>query len=135
MSTPWPDDSSEAPDTLYDPPPGISGDEPTDEDSVSLRVSLPQERADRLRAVAQQIGLSPSMVAKRAIDMVCEEVVTIQEDTRSPSILVDKYQARIDLLHSIEEAKASDDAPIEDRDASLEETNQEETPPDTDEEA
>lgn len=121
MSTPWSDDSSESPDTLYDPPPGTTGDLQTEDDSVSLRVSLPQERADRLRAVAQQIGLSPSMVAKRAIDMVCEEVVTIQDDSRSPSILVEQYQARLDLLHSIEDAKNSDETPVEDTDPNLDE--------------
>lgn len=33
--------------------------------------------------------------------MICDEVVTIQDDTRPPTLLVDQYQARIDLLHSI----------------------------------
>lgn len=74
---------------------------------------MPEERADRLRAVAQQIGLTPAMVAKRAIKLVCEEVVTIQDDNRSPSILVEQYQARLDLLHSIEEAEQSNESPPE----------------------
>lgn len=95
---------------------------------MSLRVSLPPERADRLRAVAQQIGLSPSMVAKRAIDMVCEEVVTIQDDTRSPSVLVEQYKARIDLLHSIEEATNSDGSLDEDTSPTVEARSEDNTP-------
>jgi hypothetical protein len=81
-----------------------------DDNHVSLRLSMPKERAERLRAVAQQIGLSPSTVAKRAIEMVCDEVVTIQDDTRSPSLLVEQYQARIDLLDSVKQAQPAEPA-------------------------
>lgn len=89
--------------TLYDPPQGETTTAPEEEDRVTLRLSLPQERAERLRAVAQQLGLTPSMVAQRAIDLVCEEVVTIQDDTRSTDTLIEEYQARLDLLHTVEE--------------------------------
>ena len=95
--------------TLYNPPSEGQGPTPSDDDNhVSLRLSMPHERAERLRAVAQQIGLSPSTVAKRAIEMVCDEVVTIQEDTRSPSLLVEQYQARIDLLHSVQQSHSDE---------------------------
>lgn len=89
--------------TLYDPPEGQTTTATEDEDRITLRLSLPQERAERLRAVAQQLGLTPSMVAQRAIDLVCEEVVTIQDDTRTTDTLIEEYQARLDLLHTVEE--------------------------------
>lgn len=97
-------DSTESAGTLYDPPddaPEVDADS-SDESHVALRLSLPSERADRLRAVAQQLGLTPSLVAKRAIELVCDEVVTIQDDARPTSVLIKQYQARLDLLHSVE---------------------------------
>ncbi len=94
--------------TLYDPSPEESGSSASGDDRVSLRLSMPEERAERLRAVAQQIGLSPSTVAKRAIEMVCDEVVTIQKDSRSPSVLVEQYQARLDLLHSVKQPQSDE---------------------------
>jgi hypothetical protein len=95
-------------DSLYDPPSQSAETASPDDDQVSLRLSMPKERAERLRAVAQQIGLSPSTVAKRAIEMVCDEVVTIQADSRSPSVLVEQYQARIDLLHTIAQTQSGE---------------------------
>lgn len=89
--------------TLYDPPDGAEEAPISDEDSLGLRLRLSEDQAERLQAVAQQLGLTPSMVAQRAIKMVCDEVVTIQEDGRSPELLVDQYQARIDLLHAVED--------------------------------
>lgn len=96
--------TSSEPGTLYNPSQKGRKDSSSDEENVSLRLSMPKERAERLQAVAQQIGLSPSTVAKRAIEMVCDEVVTIQDDSRPPSLLVEQYQARLDLLHSVHEA-------------------------------
>lgn len=95
---------SESSGTLYDPPDDASqvDAESSDENHVALRLSLPSDRADRLRAVAQQLGLTPSMVAKRAIELVCDEVVTIQDDARPTSVLIKQYQARLDLLHAVE---------------------------------
>lgn len=101
---------SSDPATLYDPPSKSTEEALPNDDHVSLRLSMPKERAERLRAVAQQIGLSPSTVAKRAIEMVCDEVVTIQADTRSPSLLVKQYQARLDLLHSVKQAQSDEAA-------------------------
>jgi len=89
--------------TLYDPPSDAEEVSSDDDDSVRLRVTLSEDEADQLQAVAQQLGLAPSTVAQRAIEMVCDEVVTIQEDNRAPHLLVDQYQARIDLLHAVED--------------------------------
>lgn len=99
------DTSSHSSGTLYDPPSGSSESGPQDDETVELELSLPKERAERLRAVAQQLGLTPSTVARRAIEMICNEVVTIQGDPRPPTLLVDQYQARIDLLHSIDDSE------------------------------
>lgn len=71
---------------------------------------MSKEQAEQFRAVSQQIGLSPSTLAERAIEMVCDEVVVIQDDTCSPSILVQQYQARIDLLHAVKQAQADESA-------------------------
>lgn len=100
-------DSSSSPhseDTLYDPPDGLSVPdiEEPEEDTVALRLPLSQERAKQLRSVAQQLGLPPSVAAKRAIELVCGEVVTIQNKAQSSRVLIDQYQARLDLLHSVE---------------------------------
>ena len=102
MSTPTsaPNDSFS---TLYDPPSDAEEVSPSDDDSVRLRLTLSEDEAEQLQAVAQQLGLAPSTVAQRAIEMVCNEVVTIQEDNRAPHLLVDQYQARIDLLHAVED--------------------------------
>lgn len=102
--------SDDSPDTLYDVPIDNLEDVPSEvledasneEDQVALRLSLPPNRADRLRAVAQQLGLTPSLVVKRAIELVCDEVVTIQDDARPASVMLDQYQARLDLLHSVD---------------------------------
>jgi len=71
-----------------------------------LELTLPPKRGDRLRAIAQQLGMTPSMAAQRAIDLVCDEVVTIQDDSRSTETLIQEYQARIDLLHAVENSDA-----------------------------
>jgi hypothetical protein len=104
-------DRSASPPTgsLYDPPADASAPPASDDDTVALRLSLPDDRADRLQAVAQQLGLTPSTVAKRAIEMICEEVVTIQDDQRPPQTMVEQYKARIDLLHSVAPPKGDAD--------------------------
>lgn len=94
--------SSDSSGTLYDPPEDTLEPESTETDTVALHLSLPPGRAEKLRAVAQQLGMTPSMAAKRAIELVCDEVVTIQDDTRSTHLLIEQYQARLDLLHSVE---------------------------------
>jgi len=96
--------SDETTGTLYDPPSAESTASSPDDDTVPLRLSLPEDRVERLQAVAEQLGLTPSTLAKRAIEMICDEVVTIQEDARPARQLVEQYQARIDLLHSVKAA-------------------------------
>ena len=98
-------ESSEPSGTLYDPPDETTSESSANTDRITLRMTLPSDRADRLRAVAQQLGLSPSLVAKRAIELVCDEVVTVQKDDRSTSVLIDEYQARLDLLHTVDAPK------------------------------
>mgnify|MGYP006299916629 CR=1 FL=1 len=101
--------SSDQKDTLYDPPDESSAlaSEASDDDTVALRLPLPKKRAERLRTVAQQLGLPPSVAAKRAIELVCDEVVTIQDGTRSTRLMVDQFQAQLDLLHSVEAPEAN----------------------------
>ena len=102
------DSSPDAPNgTLYNPPERTDETLPLEDDSVGLQLTLSEDEAERLQAVAQQLGLTPSTIAQRAIRMVCEEVVTIQEDSRSPTLMVEQYQARIDLLHAVEDNGAS----------------------------
>lgn len=103
--------TNECPDangTLYDPP--EDGSQLPSEDGATLRLSLSPEQAENLRAVAQQLGLTPSLVAKRAIEMACSEVVTLDDNAleKAPYTddtlldVIEEYQARLDLLHSVE---------------------------------
>ncbi len=105
MSDPSSDVSTEDDsNTLYDPAPGEANDPaPNDDDTVNLKLSLSEERAQRLRDVAHQLGLSPSMIARRAIEMICEEVITIHDTYRPSHVLVEEYQTRLDLLHAVED--------------------------------
>ena len=111
-----PPSPNESDGTLFNPPTTPDAASTAEESTVGLRLSLTEEEADRLRSVAQQLGLTPSILAQRAIKMVCEEVVTIQEDSRSPNLMVDQYQARIDLLHAVEENGSSPSPASDDRD-------------------
>ena len=98
-------DPSESLQTLFDSPSGKGEvDLPDEEDTVGLRLSLPSDRAQRLKAVAKQLGLTPSTVAERAIEMICEEVITTQGDQYPPHLHVEQYQARLDLLHAVQNA-------------------------------
>lgn len=102
-----PPNSEESSGTLYNPPSNPENSASSNEETVGLRVTLSEDQRKRLRAVAEQLGLPPSTLAQRAIEMVCDEVVTIQEDNRPPTLLVEQYQARIDLLHGIENASSA----------------------------
>lgn len=94
--------------SLYDPP--ESGEdlelEPTTDHEV-LHLDIPQDLARRLLEVATHLGLTPSMVASRAIELVCDEVGTVDDDALSTDTLLQQYQARLDLLHVLEEAGAA----------------------------
>lgn len=113
--------SNDAAGTLYDPPLAESTAPSSGDETVPLQLSLSENRIERLQAVAEQLGLTPSTLAKRAIEMICDEVVTIQNDERSPSVLVEQYQARIDLLHSINEADETSESENSDDDDSSDE--------------
>lgn len=98
-------DPSESLQTLFDSPSEEGEvDLPEENETVGLRLSLPNDRAQRLKAVAKQLGLTPSTVAERAIEMVCEEVITTQGDQYPPHLHVEQYQARLDLLHAVQNA-------------------------------
>jgi hypothetical protein len=112
VSDPSSDSSPDAPSgTVSDDAPTEDESSSAEEETVALQLSLPEDQIDQLQAVAQQLGLTPSTVARRAIELICQEVSTVQHDERPPRILIEQYQARIDLLHSVEnvEGLASDD--------------------------
>jgi hypothetical protein len=52
--------------------------------------------------VATHLGLSPSIIASRAVGMVCDEVGLVQDGDLSSATLIQKYQTRLDLLHSLD---------------------------------
>lgn len=93
---------SDAPPTLYHPAPANDMDLVPDDASsyVTLPIALPPDAFERLRTVAQQLGLTPSTVAARAIQMICDEVVTIEDRTLETGALIEEYQTRLDLLHA-----------------------------------
>jgi len=67
-----------------------------------LRLDIPRELATRLMEVALHLGLTPSLVASRAIELVCEEVGLVQDNDISSDALIEKYQTRLDLLHRLD---------------------------------
>jgi len=88
--------------TLYDPPDGEAEGLPDKEGEMELELDLPRELAEQLSDVATHLGLSPSIVASRAIDMVCDEVGLVKDRELSSTTLIEKYQTRLDLLHSLD---------------------------------
>lgn len=102
--------------TLYDPPPGEQKEVSEGTEEEELRLEIPQELATRLMEVALHLGLTPSLVASRAIELVCDEVGLVQEEDLSSNTLIEKYQTRLDLLHSLDydvEQEDQDDRPEE----------------------
>jgi hypothetical protein len=88
--------------TLYDPPERSTESVPEKEGEVELELELSPELAEQLSDVATHLGLSPSIIAARAIDMVCEEVGLVKDRELSSTTLIQKYQTRLDLLHSLD---------------------------------
>lgn len=88
--------------TLYDPPPGEQKEVFEETVEEELRLEIPQALATRLMEVALHLGLTPSLVAARAIELVCDEVGLVQEEDLSSNTLIEKYQTRLDLLHSLD---------------------------------
>jgi len=75
---------------------------PEKEGEVELELELPPELAEQLSDVATHLGLSPAIIASRAIDMVCDEVGLVKDRELSSTTLIEKYQTRLDLLHSLD---------------------------------
>lgn len=88
--------------TLYDPPDGEQRNVSEETEEEELRLEIPRELATHLMEVALHLGLTPSLVASRAIEMVCDEVGLVQESDLSSDALIEKYQTRLDLLHSLD---------------------------------
>jgi hypothetical protein len=98
--------------TLYDPSEEKTEEIEEEADEEELILDIPQELARQLLEVALHLGLSPSVVASRAIDMICEEVGLVEDDDLSSGTLIQKYQTRLDLLHTLNfdvESETEDD--------------------------
>ena len=95
--------SSTAPETtLYDPPSQDGEAFSGDAERRDLRLKIPQDLANRLLEVSLHLGLSPSTVASRAIGLVCDEIGLVDREDFSSDTLIQKYQTRLDLLHTLE---------------------------------
>lgn len=88
--------------TLYNPPTKEAVHVASHDEEERLHLELPEDLARRLLDVAQHLGLSPSMVASRAVDLVCDEVGLVEEQELSSGTLIQKYQTRLDLLHTFD---------------------------------
>lgn len=99
------DESSQSdPDaTLYDPPSGKMQAFTPDGPEEELEFDIPRELADRLRKVALHLGLPPSLVASRAIGMICNEIGLVDEEELDSGGMIQKYQARLDILRVMKE--------------------------------
>ena len=93
---------SEADATLYDPPAENAENLDPDESQEELDLEISTELANQLLEVAHHLGLHPSIVASRAIGLICDEVELVEEDDLSSGALIQKYQSRLDMLHSAE---------------------------------
>jgi hypothetical protein len=97
--------------SLYNPPDdeGEALDLDGADDHEVLHLDIPSSLASRLLEVAHHLGLTPSTVASRAIDLVCEEIGTIDDEPLSSDTLIQQYQARLDILHILEDAGERED--------------------------
>ena len=103
--------------SLYNPP--DDGEEVASDassDHEMLHLDLPKELARQLLEVATHLGLSPSIVASRAIDLVCDEIATVDESALSTDTLIQQYQARLDILHTLEATSGDEERGTEETD-------------------
>lgn len=107
---------SDDPSSLYDPPSEEGyddvdrlADEEVDEDHEVLHLDIPKDLARQLLEVANHLGLTPSLVASRAIGLVCDEIGTVDDDPLSTNTLIQQFQARLDILHVLEEADVEEE--------------------------
>lgn len=81
----------------------------TPEDLVS--VEMPRAAARRLREAARKLNVPTAVLAARSVDLLREEVGVSARSDPDTSVLLRRYQARIDLLHRHEgPGSASDEA-------------------------
>lgn len=106
MSDDSPQSDSDA--TLYDPPEEDAETFSPDGPEEEFHLELPQELADELMKVALHLGLPPSMVASRAIGMICNEIGLIDEEELGSGQMIQKYQTRLDMLHTMKEHKEAE---------------------------
>lgn len=94
-------DHAEDDPTLYEPP-DEAGEALDDRDNEEeLQLEIPRELAEQLNEVAQHLGLSPAVVASRAIDFVCDEIGLVEQEDLTSGTLIQKYQTRLDLVHTL----------------------------------
>jgi hypothetical protein len=96
--------------SLYDPPDEHQEDlhPEAEKEMDTLDLEIPKPLAHRLLKVSTHLGLSPSIVASRAVNLVCNEIGTIDSDGElSTQTLIQRFQARVDLFKIIEEADSS----------------------------
>ena len=93
---------SESQCTLYDPPQHSGDSVSSDSGEEEIHLQIPQDLATQLLEVSMHLGLSPSIVATRAVMMICDEIGLVQDHELTSSTLIQKYQTRIDLLHSLD---------------------------------
>lgn len=101
--------------SLYNPPAdeGEEVDADGTADHEILHLDIPKDLARQLLDVATHLGLSPSMVASRAIDLVCDEIATVDESALSTDTLIQQYQARLDILHTLEDTAEGEEEDTE----------------------
>lgn len=116
MSSSSPESSEETEITLYNPSTEEAEEvNPASLDQNELDIEIDRELAERLLEVSKHLGLNPTIVASRAIDLVCEEIGTPDEtkrpdeDQHGTAKLIQRFQARVDLLQALEDG--SEDRP------------------------
>lgn len=130
MSDTNPDSDSDS--TLYNPPPDDREGFDLDEADQELEIEIPRDLADQLLEVAEHLGLNPSIVASRAVGLVCDEIRLLDKTEIDSTALIEKYQTRLDLLHSIDydlqEEVAKEEEALEEEGAPEERAPEEEAP-------
>lgn len=108
--------------TLYNPSSAEAEElDPGSLDQDVIDIEIDRSLAERLLEVSQHLGLNPTIVASRAIDLVCEEIGTLDEDWRDDEdefgtvTLIQRYQARVDLLQALKEESDEITEPEPDR--------------------
>jgi hypothetical protein len=78
-----------------------------------VSVEMPRDAARRLRDAARRLGVPTAVFAARAVDLLREETGVEEGQDLNTSVLLRRYQARIDLLHRHSLPDTSDDeAPL-----------------------